>query len=293
MDFITEFEQFNACYPISTMKIGNLNFRYRLGGNGPQAVILLVGGLGLSDIFYKHFKAFAAHYTVLTFDYPPETNRNGALADGIAGLVKTLALGKVVLVGQSYGGLLAQVIAKRHPEITAGLVLSNTGSLYADMGEAAKNEMLAMKKGYKKIVLLTRLVPISLLRGTFLKRAEKHFTMCTSEERLFLVDLLRHMFGKLTNRHERLMVMLMADLMGEMHITKDDLGYLNHKVLLLLSHDDATFADAIKKALIGHMPNPQVRTDLCGGHLALMLRIDNYVDTVHQFIESLADQQAV
>ena len=39
-------------------------------------------------------------------------------------------------LGQSLGGVVAQVIASRHPELVEGLVLSNTCSLSSSMSEA-------------------------------------------------------------------------------------------------------------------------------------------------------------
>ncbi len=287
MDFKVEFEQFNKEYPMKTKKAGGLMFNYRLGGTGEKTLVLLVGGLGLSDTFYNHFKAFAERYTVLTFDYPAETDDNSVLADGIAVLLKELGLGKVFLVGQSYGGLIAQVIAKRHPEITAGLVLSNTGCLDSAMDVAAKQPMTDMMKGLKKTVLMTRIVPMFLLRGTFLKRMEKHFTQCTPEEKQYLLDLSRYMFGRLTNRHERHMCSLMIDLVHQTDIIGQDFAYLDGRVLLLLSEDDHTFGEGVKNALVYMMPAPVVRTDISGGHLALLLKIDVYIRTVCSFLDGL------
>ncbi|SKC76959.1 alpha/beta hydrolase [Maledivibacter halophilus] len=286
MNFEMEFERFNREYPLKSKKIGELTFHYRLGGKGKEVLILLVGGLGISDAFYNHFKEFAKYYTVLTFDYPIESDRNSVLSDGIAALVKSLGLGKAFLVGQSYGGLIAQIIAKRHPEIMKGLILSNTGCLDEGMDEGAKQLMMNRMKGLRKTILLTRFIPMSLFKGVFLKRMEKHFEQCTPDEKQYLLDLSRSMFSKLSNRHERHMCSLMADLINEMNITRSDLAYLDKKVILLLSEDDHTFGDAVNRALIEMMPNPVICTDINGGHLALLLKIDLYIKTVCGFIDS-------
>jgi pimeloyl-ACP methyl ester carboxylesterase len=47
-------------------------------------------------------------------------------ADLVAGLVSDLDLGRVVLVGLSMGGYIALGVARRHPEVLAGLVLADT-----------------------------------------------------------------------------------------------------------------------------------------------------------------------
>lgn len=60
------------------------------------------------------------------------------------------------------------------------------------------------------------------------------------------------------------------------------------RVLLIFSEDDHTFNQANKDALVRLMPEPTVVTDLAGGHLALMARMDEYVGAVRGFIESRA-----
>ena len=56
------------------------------------------------------------------------------------------------------------------------------------------------------------------------------------------------------------------------------------RVLLILSEDDTTFTPACREDLIALMPSPTVVTDLTGGHLALMVRLEQYADLVTKFI---------
>ena len=46
----------------------------------------------------------------------------------------------------------------------------------------------------------------------------------------------------------------------------------------------ATFLPACREDLIALMSSPTVVTDLTGGHLALMVRLDEYADLVTKFI---------
>ena len=57
----------------------------------PQAkatLVLLTGGIGLSDLFYKHFARFARDFSVLTFDYQLQFGDNGEFADAVAELLR-------------------------------------------------------------------------------------------------------------------------------------------------------------------------------------------------------------
>ena len=79
--------EFRRVYPTAafTVSSGKL-FTYRYYQN-PQAkatLVLLTGGIGLSDLFYKHFARFARDFSVLTFDYQLQFGDNGEFADAVA-----------------------------------------------------------------------------------------------------------------------------------------------------------------------------------------------------------------
>ena len=59
-------------YPAQTMTLGNgkpFAYRYYRNPKSAAMVVLLTGGIGLSDLFYRHFEWFAGNFSVLTFDY--------------------------------------------------------------------------------------------------------------------------------------------------------------------------------------------------------------------------------
>ncbi|MFX8743366.1 alpha/beta hydrolase, partial [Acinetobacter baumannii] len=76
--------------------------------------------------FAKHYRAIA--YT-RRYNYP-NTNpaRPGYSAvidsDDLVAFIHTLHLGKVVVIGHSYGALTALFLAARHPEVVRALVLA-------------------------------------------------------------------------------------------------------------------------------------------------------------------------
>ena len=144
--------EFRRVYPTAafTVSSGKL-FTYRYYQN-PQAkatLVLLTGGIGLSDLFYKHFARFARDFSVLTFDYQLQFGDNGEFADAVAELLRHLKE-KVWLVGQSLGGVVAQVIASRHPEVVEGLVLSNTCSLSGNMSKAGYQDLMKIIESQRK-----------------------------------------------------------------------------------------------------------------------------------------------
>ena len=159
-------EEFRRKYPAQTMTLGNgkpFTYRYYRNPKAAAAVVLLTGGIGLSDLFYRHFEWFAGDFSVLTFDYQIQFADNGEFADAVAELLCRLKE-KVWLAGQSLGGVVAQVIAFRHPEAVEGLVLSNTCSLAKDMGDEAYSHLKKMMESQKKSKKLLSVLPFSLFK---------------------------------------------------------------------------------------------------------------------------------
>ena len=144
--------EFRRVYPTATFTVSSgklFTYRYYQNPQAKATLVLLTGGIGLSDLFYKHFARFARDFSVLTFDYQLQFGDNGEFADAVAELLRHLKE-KVWLVGQSLGGVVAQVIASRHPEVVEGLVLSNTCSLSGNMSKAGYQDLMKIIESQRK-----------------------------------------------------------------------------------------------------------------------------------------------
>lgn len=104
-----------------------------------RPAVVLVQGLGLSSHFWFDMpRRLAAHadaprrVVVLDnrgtgeSDVPRGPYRMAAMADDVAAVMAAARCEKVVVVGISMGGMIAQHVALRHPEHVAGLVLLAT-----------------------------------------------------------------------------------------------------------------------------------------------------------------------
>lgn len=128
-------EEFYEKYPLREITLiggKTFAFRYYKKPGRKATIVLLTGGIGLSDLFYLHFERFARDFSVLTYDYQIRFENNAEFAKSVAELLKGLDE-RIWLVGQSLGGIAAQIIARNYPEIVCGLVLSNTCSLSGNM----------------------------------------------------------------------------------------------------------------------------------------------------------------
>lgn len=114
------------------VRVRGHRLRVRVRGDGPP--VLLLNGLGASVAMWEPLHADLADFRVISFD-APGTGRSStparpytmaALAGVVAGLLDQLGEQAVDVVGYSFGGALAQQVARDHAERVRRLVLGAT-----------------------------------------------------------------------------------------------------------------------------------------------------------------------
>lgn len=290
MDMKKEFAEYNTLAPVKTVTIngGEFSYRYYRNPNPRVNVTLLVlaGGTGMADGIFALAKSFMDKYSIISFNYPMAYKNNEATADAIYELIRYLKAENVYLWGQSYGGLLAQIIAKRHPDAVKGLILTSTASLSNDIkyqGIKRFFEMISEEKE-KKNKRFYGNFPMFLLPAIMGLAFKKHLKN-EPETQKAVKELMKQIKGSMTNEYFVHMDTLLGDLRNHFGThRKEDFAYLKGRVLIIEPDDDKTFTDDIKDALVDIMTEPVVVRDVKGGHLAVMLRPDETIQIIDEFI---------
>ena len=119
-------------------------------GDGPT-VLMLHGIGGGHDAFAPQLEALGCQgYRAVSWDMPgygrsapvePYTFK--ALAASCVALIEALKVSQVVLVGHSMGGMVAQEVAVRRPDLVSRLVLAGTSSAFGNGDGAWQREFVA------------------------------------------------------------------------------------------------------------------------------------------------------
>ena len=119
--------------PLKRVRVNGVELHYLESGKGIP-VIFVHGGLDDYRMWEAQVEPFSQNYRVIAYsrryNYP---NRNPHIrpdhsaiieADDLAALIKSLKLGRVHVVGHSYGALTALFLAVKHPDLVRTLVLA-------------------------------------------------------------------------------------------------------------------------------------------------------------------------
>jgi len=277
-------EQFYEKYPQKTMKINGQDFvfRYFKKEDAKATLVLLTGGIGLSDLFYNHFDCFAKDFSVITFDYLMCYPTMAEFSDAMAELFKVLGV-KVWLVGQSLGGATAQIMAKRHPENVEGMVLSNTVALQNCGGSA--DYFMGMKRRQTRSRRMIQMMPFGLAKKGMKKAINAKVEKLPKEHREEFNQLAQVMFDTLSKKYELHMIDMLLDCEKHLGMEKKDFAFLKDRVLLILAEDDETFTAEARQQLVDMMSEPTTVKDMGGGHLGALMDVENYASTVVRYIE--------
>jgi pimeloyl-ACP methyl ester carboxylesterase len=151
-----------AAHPLATRRAGGGVVSYREAGTGP-ALALLHGIGNQSGSWTLQLTALGARFRTIAWDapgyggsdrLPAEAPTAADYAGALAALLDSLGVARAVLVGSSFGALVAGAFAASRPERTAGLLLLNPAGGYGLADPKERAERLATR-----LARLTRLGP--------------------------------------------------------------------------------------------------------------------------------------
>ena len=285
MTFGEELNRFSSKYPYQKIMIDGVTVRYVLAGKKENPAIVFLNGLDMQEMWIRYVDALQDTCCALMVEYPVVWDTNQKMVEGLHALIGSLGLEKPVIIGGSDGGALAQLYTYRYPENVSGMVLITTITIDSDY-----------VRNIKKIAWMTSLMKLKLRMSHWEKLKKKIVEMATGyfrnegeQEEIYG----RTFFDAVTadpaykNKYIHA-VGLVGELSGKYApFEKDAFAFLKGKVLLLLPEQDIFTAED-QQRLIAAMTEPQVKM-MQGGHLACVMRTQEYIDEIRAFLPQCYD----
>lgn len=112
------------------VKVGDIRMHYEIYGEG-EPLVMINGAGATMEWFYWLIPTYSRDYRLILFDNrgvgrtdkPDTTYTTAMMADDLAGLLDVIGIDSAHIRGVSFGGMIAQEFALRHPEKVKTLIL--------------------------------------------------------------------------------------------------------------------------------------------------------------------------
>ncbi|MGB7761195.1 MAG: alpha/beta hydrolase [Bryobacteraceae bacterium] len=265
-------EGFRSRFPERVIRVGTNEWRYRVLGTSARTLLAIPGGELVNDLGFEFALAIRDTYRVVYPAYPRVSSIE-ELADGLCAILDAEQIGQAAILGASFGGAVAQVCVRRHPERIGALILSNTGVALRYLAPSVRIfELIARALPWPVIT--------SLLRKPLIKVVDPAGAATT-----FWTAYFDELFSsRLTKADLLANFRIQYDYHRRFHFTPEDLKNWPGRVLIAESDTDV-IGPRRRQALRQLYPKAEVRTFHNGGHGTMFLRFDEYLAMVRQFLE--------
>jgi len=266
------FLNFRKTHPLKTTVINGVDWSYMDSGTGEQVILLLVGGLRKADAAWKSIPLLEAEFRVITPSYP-SVSTMAELADGLAGILEAENIDTSFVLAGSFGGMLAQVYARRHMAKISKLILSTT-AVFDEKNIEQYQQALAM------------IDPLPQEQVSQLAK-EMMFTIIAPPQDLhdFYRAYLNELYTYRVDKAELISTyQCLLDFAQNTSFSADDLRGWEGELLILESDDDATFDENTRSAVRAVYPQAQTYIFHGAGHSPGTTQRDLYYKVVKEFL---------
>ena len=282
MLYSEKLELFEKEHPCQFVTVDGARFRYILCGKEEgKTLVLLNGGMNTLEMWMDYVDDLSQENRVLLFDYPQELRTNQELVVGMHGFFRRLDIREPIFVGASDGGMVSQIYVQKYPGETGGLILISTGGM-------DENTLKSLKRKYC-------LAPVMLwymkrcnyekLKPRLIKAGMSHLRNESAAEIACAQDMFETIFKDYPQEKDVHISGLLADFMNQKPVTAAGFAALAGKILLILPDQDF-FSGQMQQDLIRLMHQPKIAY-VSGGHLSTVLKTEDYLRTIHDFLDSL------
>lgn len=220
-----------------TIEISGVDVNYYSFGSGDKTLVMLPGSTGKSITYFRYLEALSKEYRIVTLSYPVVTSMEHLL-EVIEGLLDYETIEEYYLFGQSFGGMLGQIIAKRNKEKVKGIILAHTNTLTKQIEKKIVKKNISSVKMFKKSI---NGFSYGRFTKNFAKRISKGVNMADIDNKVFWNDFYVALLLNTAKEDMDSIYMCLLDFWKNYAIDIDEFKDWNGKVLILEAETDHVY----------------------------------------------------
>jgi pimeloyl-ACP methyl ester carboxylesterase len=264
-------QAFRQSHPLKSALIEGTPWEYIACGQRQSPILWLVGGLRVADAAYRSIPLLENDFRIIAPTYPP-LNTMAELTDGMADLLHLEGIEKAHVLSGSFGGMVAQVFARRHPECTNRVVLSTTSAPDSALADHYRQQAQMLTAAPPELVA-------SVSKSNFLDMIAP-----PDAERAFWTAFVDELFSERLSKDDQLStIRCLLDFVENYTLSPADLADWVGRILIIESDNDATFDAAARDRLRMLYPAARIHTFAGAGHSPGTTRRDEFFALVREF----------
>ncbi|HYH84617.1 MAG TPA: alpha/beta hydrolase [Pyrinomonadaceae bacterium] len=261
-----------------SLNIKGVEWRYLTAGAGRQTLLMFHGAVGGAETMQLLADSFAGEYRIIA-PTVADVQTLDEVCDAASAILDREHVGRAVVFGGSFGGLVAQAFLKRRASQVEHLVLLSTGVPNREIG--ARTE---------RMLKFVRLLPFRLTRALLKLELSKNLDTPVPPEMAPRISEFRQRLDEYFNRRltkETLLsrTRLSVDFNRNETVSPSDHAGWPGRVLIVESDDDPMLPADERRRLREAYPRALVCTFAGAGHLIPLLRLEELVGVVKAFLK--------
>jgi pimeloyl-ACP methyl ester carboxylesterase len=261
-----------------SLNIKGVEWRYLTAGAGRQTLLMFHGAVGGAETMRLLADSFADEYRIIAPTIA-DVQTLDEVCDAASAILDREHVGRAVVFGGSFGGLVAQAFLKRRASQVEHLVLLSTGVPNRKIGASTE-----------RMMKLLRLLPFRLTRALLKLELSKNLSAPAPPEMAPRIDEFRQRLDEYFNHRltkETLLsrTRLSVDFNCNETISPPDHDAWPGRALLVESSDDPMLPAEERRRLREAYPRALVCTFAGAGHLIPLLRLEELVGVVKAFLK--------
>ncbi len=276
---LERYKDFLSSHQKLTIEFKGREIPYYACGEGARVLLTFAGGWGGVELAYETVLGFEGRNRVIVVDISAFDDPEG-MSDGINHVLDEEGVGRVVVAGQSFTGIIAQSYFVRNFRRVDGIVLTNT---LAPRKERSRAWALVLLK----MLPLAWFKPLVRRKVTRLSETKDPLPPEIMERRRFAAALLGCMIdGYWTKRTLTNVLKLVFAFNKEDEYSASSFPGWKGRALVVTSPDDPYYSDAA--LLMRNLPNAEKHEFPAGfGHTAPQIHRDRFHGIIQGFVDGL------